>query len=130
MVIAVFVRRLHADLAAKSARAEFATGAAQHMLNPASARLYAAGWALLSHEEKPASSLALTRALLLACRSSGDVRLVEVRRTCGVGVQGWRWRWRSGGEVGVWRFPNFALRTTIEANTGGCYDNLNVRLRV
>ena len=35
------------------------------MLNPASARLYAARWALLSHEEKPASSLALSRALLL-----------------------------------------------------------------
>ena len=36
------------------------------MLNPASARLYAARWALLSHEEKPAASaLALTRALLL-----------------------------------------------------------------
>ena len=35
------------------------------MLNPASARLYAARWALLSHEEKPASALALSRALLL-----------------------------------------------------------------
>ena len=35
------------------------------MLNPASARLYAARWALLSHEEKPTSSLALSRALLL-----------------------------------------------------------------
>ena len=35
------------------------------MLTPAPARLYAARWALLSHEEKPASSLALSRALLL-----------------------------------------------------------------
>ena len=35
------------------------------MLNPASARLYAARWALLSHEEKPASAFALSRALLL-----------------------------------------------------------------
>ena len=75
------------DLAAKRARPEFATGATQHMLNPASARLYAAGWALLSHEEKPASSLALTRALLLACRSSGDVRLVAIGRTHASGLE-------------------------------------------
>ena len=34
------------------------------MLNPASARLYAARWAVLSREEKSASSLALSRALL------------------------------------------------------------------
>ena len=40
-------------------------GRGAHMLNPACARLYAARWALLSHEEKPASSLALSRALLL-----------------------------------------------------------------